>query len=297
MRSLVEDLISLTQVPNSHLKWKHDFSVGDVLDRRRADSLTGAISSLYECYAVEEDAKGWVCKENKLFSHAFQIRNVLEKAKFIYLSRDGRDVACSIKKVPTHDQHVYFIAREWKEEQLECLRTYQELSGGGWGLLVRYEDLIEQPVAELKRVCTFIDFSFEKEMLTFHQDADTRRESEKTAYWKNLSKPVMSNNKGKFLRQLSEHEIAIFEAVSSDILEMLGYPLHASGDAAKISFWKRLWYRIQNKVRSRLRRNTLRKESGRQERAQTLSRAGRKENTKTEPYAPPTVYKASSKTS
>ena len=44
--------------------------------------------------------------------------------------------------------------------------------------------------------------------------------------WENVTKPVMKNNYGKFLKELSPEEILIFEQVAGDTLVKLGYQLH-----------------------------------------------------------------------
>jgi len=43
--------------------------------------------------------------------------------------------------------------------------------------------------------------------------------------WQNLSKPIMSNNKGKFHAELSHDELETFELVAHDVLKKLGYPV------------------------------------------------------------------------
>ena len=44
--------------------------------------------------------------------------------------------------------------------------------------------------------------------------------------WENVTKPVMKDNYGKFLKEISAEDILIFEAVAGDALVKLGYPLH-----------------------------------------------------------------------
>jgi len=191
----------VTRVPGSHLRWKHDLSTEDVLSRTTEPTPTAVIAALYSEYAQREEANGWVCKENNLFDRAFQIRDTLRDAKFLYLCRDGRDVACSMKKVPTHDQHVFFIAHEWKSAQRKCLQVHQVLQARDRSHLIRYEDLIEHPEETLQRISEFLGLEFQRRMLYFHETEEAREEAEKTEYWENLSQPVMSDNKGKFYDQ------------------------------------------------------------------------------------------------
>ena len=281
LHCLIKAAIEMTQVPKSHLDWKYEITVDDILTRLSTTTPTAVFSALYTEYAQREGAQGWVCKENNLFDHAFQIRDTLRDAKFLYLCRDGRDVACSMKKVPTHDQHSFFIAREWKSIQRKCLRVYQSLEERGGVHLVRYEDLIENPEEELREICEFLGLKFQKRMLYFHESEQARREAEKTQYWENLSQPVMSDNKGKFYKNLTDYEVRIFESVAAEELRHLGYPLTTSGSNEDIGRWRRLWYRLENRFRRWLQGQDSDEEEGRRNRHQMLARIYNPQNSST----------------
>lgn len=268
-RELLSDMLQMTKVPDSHLAWKHVLSAEDVLPRIRCTNLTGLAGALYESYAACEDARFWTCKENNLFEHALRIVDVYPEARFLYLVRDGRDVACSIKKVPTHDQHEYFIAREWRDEQLACITAYQDLLPSGRCRLVRYEELIEDTESQLRDLCGFLELEYDPAMTAFHEDREAQEEAGKTQYWKNLSKPVMSDNKAKFLRELTPSEIAIFESVAADVLEVLGYPLHAE-HTPSIGSVRRWLFHVRNRQQKRAKHKKLFDERGRRERADTM---------------------------
>ncbi len=267
---LVEDAVMMTQQSYAHLKWKHHFSPEQIQQHATAPTLTSVISTLYRAYAREENADGWVCKENQLFNHAHQIREHLPDAQFIYLCRDGRDVACSIQDMPTHDQHAYAIANEWMNQQKKCLRVHQEIQHTNGSIIVRYEDLIENPEATIRQICDFAGLEFEKRMLYFHETDEAVEQAQKSQYWENLSKPVMSDNKAKFRHQLSDREVRIFEAVAGDVLALLGYPLMTSSEDRELALWQRAWYRLQNEVQSLFKHQELADWDGREERNATL---------------------------
>jgi hypothetical protein len=54
--------------------------------------------------------------------------------------------------------------------------------------------------------------------------------------WKNLSKPLIRNNKEKFKKELSDKEILIFESINKNILSELGYKLQNDNSSLDISF-------------------------------------------------------------
>jgi hypothetical protein len=289
-RELAADAVALTCIPRSHLEWKHRISLEDVLGRAGARTLTGVAAALYDLYAEREGRTGWVCKENNLFDYAFQIRAELPHARFVYLVRDGRDYAVSVKKVPTHDQHVFFIAREWADEQLRCLRVHQELAPVGASLLLRYEDLIGDPERELRRVTDFLGLSFEPALLAHHEAEDSLREAGKTDYWTNLAKPVLSENRGKFRRELLRREVAVFEHVAGSVLELFGYPRVDESGLTGIPLLTRLCYHVANGISVRRQERRLLAEEGRKEREETLRRIRARRARPLAPFAPPLDY-------
>lgn len=293
-REMVADAIALTQVRGSHLQWKYVPVPEKLLPNIRFRNLSGLLSVLYSWYASQEGVSNWVCKENNIFDHAFQIREVLPDARFIYLCRDGRDCACSIKKVPSHDQHIYNIAQEWRREQEECLRVYQELKALDAVCLLRYEDLLEHPEAELKRVCAFLGVAYQSEMLQFYTADEARSEAQKTDYWKNLSRPLMQNNKAKFLQQLPMKEIGLFEQVAGNVLRVLGYPLVTDTAVQPIKRIQHLRYNLQNKIQVYNRRRQLATDPGWQARQKLLKQIRRRKVDKAPSYKPLLDYKTKS---
>lgn len=153
-------------------------------------------------------------------------------------------------KVPSHDQHIWFIAEEWAEEQKRCLLVYQELLAHDASIIVRYEDLISNPETKLRHICDFLELDYESRMIEFHKSKESKDEASKTKYWENLVQPVMKNNKAKFLRELSSREINLFETVAGEVLKVLGYPLLGTGTDLKIRRVTLFYYFILNKVQT-----------------------------------------------
>jgi hypothetical protein len=270
-RDLVSDAIALTRVEGSHTFWRHELSVDEVAARARRRNLSGLIGAMYECYAAREGRARWVCKENNLFQHAFRILDVFPGTHVIYLVRDGRDVACSMRKVPTHDQHAYFIAREWRDEQRRCVSVYLDLLDSGRATLLRYEELIEAPERELRRLCGRAGLAFEPAMLAFHEEKESKEDARKTLYWKNLDRPVQSGNRAKYRTELSRKDVEVFESVAGPELALLGYPLETPS-RTRISGLERGLFKLQNDWHLRRKRREYYEEPGRRERDDELGR-------------------------
>ena len=90
---------------------------------------------------------------------------------------------------------------------------------------VKYRDLITDPEATLKRICSFLNLSFNQDMLNYFHAEESIKTARSGIMWQNLSQPIMAGNYDKYLKELSQEEIKIFEMVAGEILEELGYAI------------------------------------------------------------------------
>jgi hypothetical protein len=234
-------------------------SVSDIFKLLEERSVWGLISTLYSLNATEQGKTAWASKDNFLFDFAFEIKCTLPNAYFIYLFRDGRDYACSMKRVGLSNLHVFHIARQWQDEQQACLRAYYSFKEKGWACLLRYEDLIADPEVALSRVCEFLGEPFREEMLNYHGGGSAKKLASQSAFWENLSKPVIKDNYAKFKQELSLKDIALFEAVAGMELVLLGYPRMSATPVREPSVLLRLWYGMQNGIAKYIRLKNLNK--------------------------------------
>ena len=151
---------------------------------------------------------------------------------YIFIYRDGRDVACSFRKAVVGEKHMYNLAQQWKTEQ-ELSIALCERVGDTHSIRIRYEDFILDPKRELERITAALNIPFVQSML----DYDTAEESKVTAssgkMWGNLVKPVMKENTRKFLKELAYDDLVIFESVAGDTLKKLGYQLEIPSEKIK----------------------------------------------------------------
>jgi hypothetical protein len=95
--------------------------------------------------------------------HFERILGLWPDARFIYLVRDGRDVARSHVEVGLAG-NVWAAASVWRRAELEwrrlCARVPPQRR-----IELRYEDLVQDPERELTRICAFLGLSYSAEML------------------------------------------------------------------------------------------------------------------------------------
>ena len=97
--------------------------------------------------------------------HFARILRLWPDARFVYLVRDGRDVARSHVEMGWAG-NVWAAATVWRETERDWRRLCA-LVPAERRTEVRYEDLVRDPRGELTRICSFLDVSYAPEMLDY----------------------------------------------------------------------------------------------------------------------------------
>ena len=159
-----------------------------------------------------------------MINHVALVRYYYPEARFIYVVRDGRDVASSAKKSIFNHYCVYYIAKLWKEEQRIGIYWLNKLSKNDI-FLIKYEDLTRDTEGSVKAICSFLNEPYEQDMLNFFETKEARKSSSISAAWKNAASPIMKNSLEKFKTELSKKEIYLFEAIAAPELDYFFYRL------------------------------------------------------------------------
>jgi len=179
---------------------------------------------VYEQAATSKGARYWCCKSMANIHYATEMEDFGLNLKYIYLYRDGRDVACSFKKAIVGEKHIYHIARQWNQDQEACLRLRASLPADRFFSL-NYETLITEPEIQIRKLCLYLDIAYHPEMLKFYDSKTSKLTAAAGEMWSNLEKPIISNNTGKFLKEFKGNDLEIFELVAGDVLKALDYEL------------------------------------------------------------------------
>lgn len=219
---LVEDvckLIELNPVPWEGVEIDRDQIIAEV--RRR--SLLGVVEAIYDLVAVNSGSTEWVCTSlvNNRFLPDIEPHFGM-KAKYLYLYRDGRDVAVSYIKTPMGEKHFYHLAKEWSYTQKLIMNLSWHI-GPDRFYGVSYEDLVSNPEKVMRGVCEFVGALYSDRILQFYEEGEARRTAAAGTLWSNTVQPVIRENFGHFVEAASEEDIRIFESVAGDMLDQLGY--------------------------------------------------------------------------
>lgn len=239
-RRLIHDVVKMVQL--HAYKWEISFDENQMLKTIRTRDLIGIKTYIYQHYADQMHKKHWGCKSTFMLQYVEDVLKHCPMAKFLYLVRDGRDVAQSAKKSIFNNFHTYYIAERWRREQLLGISWLKKLSPKQI-CLIKYEELLSKPDVIVSRICAFLEIPFESNMLNYYLTSEAKKSASLSESWENTSKPILNNNFNKFKTTLSEYEIQLFEAIARQELEFFNYALvNANDNNNAMRKWKVRYY-------------------------------------------------------
>jgi len=138
-----------------------------------------------------------------------KLLNIWPNAKFIYLYRDGRDVANSVIQMGWAG-NTYVAANWWINAEVECEKL-RNIVKKEQLIEIKYENLLEFPEKILIRICEYIGVPFSRQMFGYQEDTSYDYPDVKYAYqWK---------------KKNTSKEIQLIESRIADLLYARGYEL------------------------------------------------------------------------
>ncbi|MGI8606083.1 MAG: sulfotransferase family protein [Gaiellaceae bacterium] len=191
-----------------------------------------AVEAPFRAYASLAGKSRWGDKTPAYLRHVDELLEIWPDARVIVLVRDGRDVALSIMGLPFGPNNVWAAARSWAagiRRGQEAERRYP-----GQVLTLRYEDLASEPKREIERACAFLKLEFDEEMLAIERTDAAKLAKGQEGWFTHVWAGINTSGVGKWRRQLSPAQQAVFSAVASDELRALGYET-AAGAAPPVA--------------------------------------------------------------
>jgi Sulfotransferase family len=151
------------------------------------------------------------------------------EAKFVHIIRDGRDVCISILNWKKADRIVGRYA-SWKEDAVSTTALWWERKvrkaredgaalGPGLYHETLYEDLVDDPERECKKLCEFLGVPYDDAMIRFHEGRERVKpgRSAKSAWLR------VTSGLRNWRTEMCTGDVERFEAAAGDLLEELGY--------------------------------------------------------------------------
>ncbi|MGP5713866.1 sulfotransferase family protein, partial [Vreelandella alkaliphila] len=170
----------------------------------------------------------WLCEKTPRHVYCLEkIKDTFPSAKCIVMVRSAKDVVASIKNRTGNFKEALI---RWVNDTNKSV----EVSQCDDVVIVRYEDLIENPEDVVKKVCSFIGIEFSKKMLSYYESNEVwfGVEPEKTdgrgehAHLKRRAWQMhqpLQDRRGIWKKELTAFQAAEVDKATREIMLKLGY--------------------------------------------------------------------------
>ena len=158
----------------------------------------------YEAAAEDAGMSRWGDDTPSYLKRMRRIQRALTEARFVHVVRDGRDTLAA-RPAEINTGAAIATGQRWNKK-VRSVRVQAHLMNHL--IEIRYEDLIADPEATLRRVCEFIELPYD----------DAMTEPPERSRIENDLGPV-----GSWRERLEPEHLEAFEEVAGKMLDELGY--------------------------------------------------------------------------
>lgn len=190
---------------------------------RERRSLALILDSFYR-YHGEQSGQSFQCwgdKTPRNTHHMDRLIAVFPDARFIHALRDGVDVVYSVLVKDAGEVSLDYAARRWAARvsaARKFARRYPDSCHE-----VRYEALVNDPVATVERLCQFLGVRFDVSMIESLEHKRAMPDIDAYDHFENVFRPITATSVGKGRRELTEQQKSRLQGLIGPGLERLGY--------------------------------------------------------------------------
>ena len=214
-KNLFQDMLQIVNHPFSDWRLKLNYNEIESLE---INSVVKMMDYLYKKEAERNQKEYYCSKGINTFRFIDQMRKEVPTMKFIHLVRDPRDVVASWLKQKSSLNSSYDAILQWKKQQK--LLNNSKRNSGFHCITIKYEDLISDTSIIMDKIMLDLGLPIDHKC---YETNSLNKESKKSKYWKNLSKPIMANNINKFKEELCQEDILMIETIAEEEMREYGY--------------------------------------------------------------------------
>jgi hypothetical protein len=164
------------------------------------------------------------------------LHELLPGSVFLFMLRDGRDIAASRKQVGEFEGTVEENASSWSKQVTDFARFAAK--PGVRAIFVNYERLVRSPEEHLREIAATCGLRWHENLLSHaKQDLSLFRNPVGHLSVEQIRKPITDEAVGRWQRDLTASEVTAFEAVAGETLRTFGFAvstdLAGSGNATE----------------------------------------------------------------
>lgn len=199
----------------------------DVIDvSPENQNLAFVLNVFYRQYAAKHkpDAQRWGEKSPANTYFLDDIAAVFPGAFFIHMVRDGRDVVQSCLDWGRYTR-IEDAAERW-QTSVHAARKFGGRRPQNY-LEVRYEQLVADPDAHVRRLADWLGLEFDPAMLEHHRTKRDLGDAHRNVHMLNVTKPITSSQVGRWQKAFSVEQVEQLARLLDPTLKELGYPATA----------------------------------------------------------------------
>lgn len=189
-----------------------------------------------------------VDKQIKYILYIDDIIRIFPNAKIVLLVRDYHDVIASWRKRGLGGgREVAYIAEIWRisyQKAWDAIQKYPNKI-----LLVKYEELVNDPEKRLKEIAKYFEFTYHNMMVNHHENFMEYIENMRSNvsdefltrlkdFHSNTLSPVKTDLIGEWKKNLNTDEVSIIENICGEIGTKYGYSI--SGNVNKLTWGEKM---------------------------------------------------------
>ena len=220
------EIESAASIITSHYRWP-DLKLDAQEFRRELSQLTVPnlrdVAQIVHRWHMRNEGKArWGDKTPVYVEILPELARMFPDSRFIFLVRDGRDVAKSFQATHWVSRWLHDNTREWTRA-LQCQQRWICSEFRERILRVRYEDLVLQTEATLREICRFIGEEFEPQMLSWQGHVDEQIPARERQIHKKLKLRIDPKGVNRWKREMSAYETFVCESFIGAHLTRMGY--------------------------------------------------------------------------
>jgi hypothetical protein len=180
-----------------------------ILSRVQEPTMSGIYQALFSLLAEHQQTARWGDKTPEYMEHLPELAKLFPTAQYILVVRDGRDTALSVMSRYYGPNNLVVAAQEWRETARQGMQFLETLPADR-KLVIRYEDMMVNPVETLKTVMDFLG-ARPCDPQMFERIGPMVREE------------LRANNFNKWKKKMSVREREIFESLAGPELKYYGF--------------------------------------------------------------------------
>jgi hypothetical protein len=203
--------------------------------------LSQMIELIHQRHMAREGKQRWGDKTPGYIEILPQLAQMFHGARFIHLLRDGRDVAKSFQAAGWYGPWLHDNTAEWtKALDSDEVWSHSPLSDAI--LQVRYEELVQQTEASVRRICAFLYEAFEPQMLSWQANVTQLVPEREMPIHQKLTRRPDTADVNRWRREMSPREIFVCEAFMARHLARVGYERKFASAMWAPAFALSRWY-------------------------------------------------------